>query len=602
MSAAPQDHRKPLAEGGAFLFEENGSRPIFSAEEFTEEQRMFHKTALDFSQQQIGPRVQEIDDRGLDLMPELLKKAADLGLCMVEIPEEYGGLGRDITTSMLVSEGMSRCGSWTTTWGAHTGIGTLPIVFFGTEEQKRKYLPRLATAEIIGAYALSEAGSGSDALGARTKATLSSDGRHYLLNGGKMWITNSRWAGTFIVFAKVDGDKFTGFIVERGTPGFTVGKEEHKIGLHGSSTCALMFEDAPVPVENVLGEIGKGHRIAFNILNHGRIKLGIGALGGCRNMLEVSSRYAKDRKQFGTPIAEFGLIRRKLAEMAARTYALQTMGYRTAGLIDARIAAVAAGASGADRDRASIDAIEEHNIEASIMKVFGSEALNFCIDEALQIHGGYGFTEEYPVAKPYRDARVNRIFEGTNEINRMLIPGTLLKRALKGKLPLMTFFGDAEKELAAGTIPAEPEGPLAAERRAAELGKRQLALVLGNAAMRFQTALEKQQEVLSDLADVVIELFAIDGVVTRARQAIDRFGEAKATLHLDLARLYVSQASERITSLSRQIACATLDGEALATLLAKIARLDGSRPVNLAALRETVAAQVLDTDGLVLPA
>ncbi len=598
MSAVPDSKSFPTSEGGAFLLEENGSRPIFTCEDFTEEQRMFFKTADDFAMNEIAARAQEIDDHGLDLMPELLKKAADLGFCMVEIPEAYGGLGRDITTSMLVSEAMSRQGSWSVTWGGHTGIGSLPIVFFGTEAQKKKYLPRIATAEIIAAYALSEAGSGSDALGAKTKAVLSKDGKHWILNGAKQWITNSRWAGTFIVFAKVDGDKFSCFIVERDTPGFTVGKEEQKIGLHGSSTCPLVFEDAMVPVENLLGEVGKGHKIAFNILNHGRVKLGIAVLGGCRNMLEVAVRYAKDRKQFNTPIVDFGLIRRKIAEMASKTYALQSMGYRTAGLIDARIHQVPT--EDPRHDQHSIDSIEEHNIEASILKVFGSEALNFCIDEALQIHGGYGYTEEYPVAKPYRDSRVNRIFEGTNEINRMLIPGTLLKRALKGKLGLMQFFGQVEQELASGKTP-KFDGLLAAERRLTELAKRQLALVLGAAAMKFQAGLEKQQEVLSDLADVVIEIFGMDSTLTRARQAVAKFGEEKAKLHVDCARLFTVQAAETVARVSRHVAGATVEGAELEGLVAKLAKLDPPVVPNLPALREAVAAQVVEANGLVLP-
>ena len=599
MSAAPQSAASTLADGGAFLFEENGARPITGSEDFTDEQRMFYRTARDFSKNEIAPRAQEIDDQGLDLMPSILKKAADLGLCSVELPEEYGGLGRDITTSMLVSEAMSQNGSWTTTWGGHTGIGTLPIVFFGTEAQKKKYLPRIATAELITAYALSEAGSGSDALGAKTKAVLSKDGKHWVLNGSKMWITNSRWAGTFIVFAKVDGDKFTAFIVERDTPGFTIGKEEHKIGLKGSSTCPLIFEDAMVPVENLLGEIGKGHRIAFNILNHGRLKLGLGVLGGCKNMLDVAVRYARDRKQFNTAIVDFGLIRRKIAQMAARTYALESTGYRTCGLIDARIALTPK--EDPKHDQAVIDALEEHNIEASILKVFGSESLNFCIDETLQIHGGYGVTEEYPVAKPYRDARVNRIFEGTNEINRLLIPGTLLKRALKGKLPLMQYVGQTEKELAGNALPKAPEGLLGAERRSAELGKRQFALAVGAAAMKFQAGLEKQQEVLSDLADVVIDVFCMDSVITRARQAVDRFGAEKAKLHVALAKLVVGEAAERVTMNARHVASATLEGSDLETLLGKLAKLDGARPVNLAALREDVAAQIVELGGYQLP-
>jgi alkylation response protein AidB-like acyl-CoA dehydrogenase len=601
MSAAPQNTSSILSDGGAFLFEETSSRPVQGTEEFTDEQRMFYKTARDFALNEIAPRQQEIDDHGLDLMPSLMKKAADLGLCMVEIPEAYGGLGRDLTTAMLVSEAMSQNGSWTVTWGGQTGIGVLPIVFFGTEEQKKKWLPGIGSGEKIAAYALSEAGSGSDALGARTKAVLSKDGKHWILNGSKMWITNSRWAETFIVFAKVDGDKFTGFVVERNTPGFSIGKEEHKIGLHGSSTCSLTFEDAMVPVENLLGEIGKGHKIAFNILNHGRIKLGIGVLGGCKNMLDIGVKYARDRKQFNTAIVEFGLIRRKIATMASKIYALECTGYRTAGLIDARIALVPK--EDPKHDQNVIDAIEEHNIEASILKVAGSEALNYCIDETLQIHGGYGFTEEYPVAKPYRDARVNRIFEGTNEINRLLIPGTLLKRALKGKLPLMQLVGQTETELAKGTLPKPSGELLAAEAHATALAKRQFALVVGAAATKLAAALEKQQDVLSDLADIVIDVFSMDSVIVRARQATTRFGAPKTKLHVALAKLTVAEAAERVTLNARHVASAVYEGEELDTLLAKLAKLDGAaRPANLTALREDVASQIVELGGYVLPA
>ena len=599
MSAATQT-LNTLADGGSFLFEDAGSRPVLGPEDFTDEQKMFYATARDFAKNEIMARAQEIDDHGLDLMPSLIKKAAELGLCSVEIPEPYGGLERDITTAMLVTEAMSANGSWSTTWGGHTGIGVLPIVFFGTEEQKKKWLPGIASGDKIAAYALSEAGSGSDALGAKTKAVLSKDGKHWILNGSKMWITNSRWAATFIVFAKVDGDKFTGFVVERDTPGFTIGKEEHKIGLHGSSTCSLAFDDAKIPVENLLGEIGKGHKIAFNILNHGRIKLGLGVLGGCKNMVDVAIRYARDRKQFNTAIIDFGLIRRKVATMAAKTYALECMGYRTTGLVDARIATVPKGDP--NHDQHAIDAIEEHNIEASIMKVFGSESLNYCIDECLQIHGGYGFTEEYPVAKPYRDARVNRIFEGTNEINRMLIPGTLLKRALKGKLPLMQLVAGTEGELAKGTLPKAPEGNLGHERQQVALAKRQFALVVGAAATKLAAQLEKHQDVLSDLADIVIDVYAMDSAIARALQAAKKFGDAKAKLHLSLARLYCAEAAERVTLNARHVASAVLDGAELDALLGKLAKLDGAaRPQNLTTLREDVAAQVVELGGYVLP-
>ena len=599
MSAVPSQSTASLAEGGAFLFEENGSRPVFGCEDFTEEQRMFFKTADDFAATEIGPRAQEIDDRGLDLMPELLKKAADLGLCMVEIPEAYGGLGRDITTSMLVTEAMSRVGSWSTTWGGHTGIGTLPIVFFGTEEQKKKYLPRLATTEIIAAYALSEAGSGSDALGARTKAVLSKDGKHWVLNGGKMWITNSRWAGTFIVFAKVDGEKFTAFIVERNTPGFHILKEEPKIGLHGSSTCALSFEDAMVPVENVLGEVGKGHRIAFNVLNHGRIKLGIGALGGCRHMLEAAVRYAKDRKQFNTPIIEFGLIRRKVADMAAKTYALQSMGYRTAGLIDARIARLDADAP--DYDAQVIKAIEEYTIEQSIVKVFGTETLDFVVDEALQTLGGYGFVADYPIERQYRDSRINRIFEGTNEINRLLIPATMMKRVMTQGLPVLEFMQEVEADLVAGNgnlEPADGSRPLAREIHAVDQAKRLVAYTARLLLQREPAEIGRQQQHLELFADMIIDLYAMESAVARTAKMIRRHGEEKVKIERDLIAVFLADATDRLTARARRLFGNDTDGRDLEKHLANVARLTPFLPLRVLDARTRIAEQVVNAGGV----
>ena len=584
--------------GAAFLIEEVGQRHVFSPEDFSEEQRAFFDAATDFAKGEILPRAAEIDERGIELMPELLRKAADLGFCATEIPERYDGLGLDVTTAMLVNEGMTAVGSWSTTIGAHTGIGTLPIVFFGTEEQKQRYLPRLATAEIIGAYALSEAGSGSDALNAKTTATLNEEGTHYVLDGGKMWITNAGFAGSFIVFAQVvekgsDKTQFTAFIVDRDTPGFSLGKEEHKMGLHGSSTRALRFDKAPVPVENVLGQVGKGHRIAFNILNHGRLKLGLGSMAGCKRMMGIATAYANVRKQFNKSIGEFGLIRRKIAEMASRTYVGESMGYRVCGLIDHKIEKVDAEDEAYNKN--AIDAFEEYATESSILKVYGSEAVHFVIDEAFQIHGGYGFTEEYPVARAYRDSRVNRIYEGTNEINRLLIPGMLLKRAFKGQFPFMESYQALRAELDnLDRLPGPGEGRLAEERWIAGRIKRTTLYLLGLAAGTFGMELEHQQEVLGDIADLMIDAYGADSAVSRAMQAERNAEVGDPEMHADLARLFVWQAAERVTVTARRVAAATGGGDALDTAITIIDALDASKPRNLYALRDSIAVRVLE--------
>lgn len=582
----------PQAVGASFLIEETASRPIFTPEQFTEEQRAFFQAATDFSMNEIFSRAREIDEHGVELMPDLLAKAAELGLCAVEIPEEYDGLGLDVTTAMLVTEGLTSVGSFSTSIGAHTGIGTLPIVFFGTEAQKQKYLPRLATTEIIGAYALSEAGSGSDALAAKTTAVLSEDGKHYLLNGGKMWITNAGFAGLFIVFAQVDGDKFTAFIVERDTPGFSLGKEEDKLGLHGSSTRALIFEDAPVPVENVLGEIGKGHRIAFNVLNHGRLKLGIGAIAGAKRMLRIAAQYAMERRAFGKPIGDFGLIRKKIAEMASQTFVGESMAYRASGLIDRKIERTVG--QGGDHERLVGLAFEEYATESSVLKVYGSEVCHFVIDEAFQIHGGYGYTEEYPVARAYRDSRVNRIYEGTNEINRLLIPGMLLKRAFKGQFPFMESYAKLQAELELlDALPEPGDGPLAEERWASDRIKRTTLYCLGLAAGTFGMELEQQQEVLGNLADLMIDAYGADSAVCRALQSRDE-GLDVAEQQADFARLFVWQAVERVTQRARHTIAATLEaGEARDRSLAIVAALDATRPYNFAALRDRIAERIL---------
>ncbi len=570
-----------VPDGGSFLLRPVGDAPLHAAEAFTDEQRQYYQTCRAFVLREVLPNAARIEGKDLPLLKQLLRKAGEIGLLSIEIPEEYGGLNLDVTTAMLVSEAATLLGSWSVTMGGHTGIGTLPIVYFGTDAQKRKYLPKLATAEWVAAYALTEAGSGSDALGAKTRAVLDADRKHYVLNGSKQFITSAGIADVFIVFAKVDGEHFTAFIVDRDTPGFTVGPEEHKMGIRGSSTCPLTFEDCPVPVENVLGDIGKGHKIAFNILNLGRLKLGVGSVGGSRGALGVSARYAKERKQFGKAIAEFGLIREKLAHMTAATYALESMAYRTTGLIDSRLSQLSEAAR-RDRDKVIL-AVEEYSIEASILKVMGSETLAMTIDEAVQIHGGYGFIEGYDVERSYRDQRINRIYEGTNEINRMLITGMLLKRAVKGQLPLL--------EAVAGLDSAAPVSagkPLAAEREAAESAKRMALFALQVAVEKFGPAIEERQEVLAAIADVVSEAYAMDSAVARTLQF-----EPDDRLRLALCRLICFHGLPRAHARARYALCCSTSGAELETALARLDRYDGYPPIDPVAEREVVVQAVL---------
>src|SRR5215831_8725979 len=461
-----------LSPGGGSLLEPTGSATIFTPEMLTDEQRMMKETAEDFVKREVLPRVAEIEAKKPGLMRELLQKAGGVGLLGHDVPEEYGGLGGDKTSSSLIFEAASMQGSFAVSFGAHVGIGTMPIVLFGTPEQRQHFLPPLATGEKIAAYALTEPGSGSDALAAKTKAVLSPDGKTWKLTGTKQYITNAGFADLFTVFAKVDGEKFTAFLVERNAPGLTIGPEEHKLGIRGSSTCPLFLEDCTIPADSVLGDIGAGHKIAFNILNIGRWKLGVGAVGGAKYCLEIGVKYARERKQFGKPIADFDLIRKKIGDMATQTFVAESMAFRTAGLLDARSRSIDPADSAAAKKQ--IDAIEEHSIEASIIKVFGSEMLHFTADETLQIFGGAGYIEDYPIERVSRDARINRIFEGTNEINRLLVPGTLLKRALQGRLALMKLVGEVQGELADPIkIDRRPlEGPLGREQKKCDYAKR----------------------------------------------------------------------------------------------------------------------------------
>jgi len=571
--------------GGEFLLREVGHSRIVAPEHFSAEQKAYYETAFAFSRNEVLPKSAQIEGKDFGLLKDLLKKAGEIGLLGIEIPEEYGGLGLGVTTSCLVAEAKTLHGSWSVTFGGHTGIGSLPMVWYGTAAQKEKYLPKVASGEWVCAYALTESVSGSDALGARTKAVKSADGKHWILNGSKQFITNAGFADLFMVFAKVDGEKFTCFIVERNTPGLVVGPEEHKMGLRGSSTCPLVFEDAKVPVENVLGEIGKGHKIAFNVLNHGRLKLGVGVLGGMKLQLTNVVAYAKDRKQFSTPIVQFGLTREKLARMAVAIYATESMAYRTSGLIDSKLEHEDKKAP--DHDAKVQKAIEEFAIESSILKVFGSEALALVTDDAVQIHGGYGYIEEYPVERAYRDARINRIFEGTNEINRMLITGMLLKRTMKGELPVFDVASTVAEELEAKSLPkAKGNDALSNETLSAEHLKRMALFSLKIATETFGLELEKHQVVLSAIADIMMDSFALDSMITRTRQVA--VGGALDPVRVAMIRLFTAQAQLRSFEAARRVLTTAGKGAAIEKLKALL----GFSEQSYQELVETVAAAV----------
>ncbi len=577
-----------LPLGGGFLLADVGAQPIFTPDDFTQDQREFYRSARKFALERVLPAANAIEAKDFPVVRKLVREAGELGFLSLDIPEEYGGLAQDLTTSALVAEAMTVLGTWSVIFGAQVGIGTLPIVYFGTPEQQARYLPKLSSGEWISAYALSEPSSASDAMAAKTRAVLSPDGKHWILNGTKQWISNAGFADVFIVFAKVDGEKFTAFIVDRDTPGFTTGSEEHKMGIRGSSTRPLIFEDAMVPAGNLLGEIGKGHRIAFNILNLGRLKLGVTCMAGVRHVIELSANYAKERKAFGKPIAEFGLIREKLARMVALAYVGEAMSYRTTGLIDTRAAAGGAtpGTHAYEIDR--IAAVEEYNVEASILKVWGSEAHSQASDEGIQIHGGYGFVEEYPIERIYRDSRVNRIFEGTNEINRLLIPGTLLKRAAKGGFPFLDLAKRAAKAAETG-VAAAGTGRLAREKRVADLNKLLFGYAAGVAAKVLGAAAGERQEVMGALADVAMEAFAVDSAVARALQAKpDPVADACVSL-------YAEEAHQRAAQRARAAVQAVLKDPAQARVaLEKMRKLVDEEPGDVVAWREAIVGPTVE--------
>jgi alkylation response protein AidB-like acyl-CoA dehydrogenase len=578
--------------GGSFLIEERMPEEVFTPEDFTDQHLLIAQTAEEFANKEIAPNIEKMEHKEFSINRELLKKAGELGLSGVDVPEAYGGMQMDKVTSAIIADRVSKHGGFSATWGAHTCIGTLPIVYFGTEEQKKKYLPGLASGEVVGAYALSESSSGSDALNCRTRAVLAADGTHYVLNGEKMWITNAGFADLFIVFAKVDAEKFTAFIVERGFPGFSVGAEEHKMGIRGSSTCPLILSDCKVPVQNVLGEIGKGHHIAFNVLNVGRFKLGVACVGSARNSLESAVAYAKQRKAFGKVIADFGLIREKLANIAAGIFVGEAMAYRTVGLMDAAIAQLGAGHD----DMASLrKLIDEYAVECSILKVWGSEFISYVTDEVVQIYGGYGFVEEYPAERNYRDVRVNRIFEGTNEINRLVITGFLLKRAMTGQLPLVGAIKKLMDEVLSGTIEEASEGPLLEERTLIARAKKIGLFAAGVATQKYMQAIQEEQEIMGAIANMVIEIYAMESAVLRAHKLIDRKGEATSVLAAAMTRLYMAGAMEKIESAARMVIAACADGDMLRSQLAILRRLSKYDPVNVVSLRRMIAQRVIET-------
>jgi butyryl-CoA dehydrogenase len=579
--------------GGSFLIEDRALDEVFTPEDFNEQHQLIAQTTEEFATNEIVPANDDIEAKKFEVTRGLLVKASELGITAVDVPEEYGGTEMDKVTSAIIADRIAKSGSFSVAFGAHVGIGTLPIVYFGTEEQKKKYLPKLATGELIGAYALSESSSGSDALNARTKAVLSPDGKHYLLNGEKMWISNAGFADVFIVFAKIDGEKFTAFIVEKSFPGFAVGAEEHKMGIRGSSTCPLILNDCRVPVENVLGDIGKGHIIAFNILNIGRFKLGAGCVGGARNSLANAIGYAKQRKAFGKVIADFGMIREKIAEMNTQVYVGESAVYRTVGMMDAALSDIDKHA--ADASQQIRKAIEEYAVECSILKVWGSEMLDYVVDETVQIYGGYGFVEEYPAERSYRDSRVNRIFEGTNEINRMITTGWLLKRAMSGQLPLMPKIKQVLDEVMAGPSMGDgAEGPLAAERGIIANMKKVGLFVSGSASQKYMAALADQQEVMGAMADMLIEGYMAESVLLRTLKIVEKQGEAAAALPIAMTQVYLSTAMDRIESAAKRVIAAVAEGDMLRTQMAILRRLVKYEPFNVIGLRQKIANRVID--------
>lgn len=579
-------------KGGEWLIKESNAFDSFTPEDFSEEQQMVKDMCLQFLQAEVNPILARIDSMEPGLMPSLLRKAGEQGLLGVSIPEELGGLGKDFITSTLVNEGLGGGFSFSVAVAAHTGIGTLPILYFGTEAQKQKYIPRLAAGEWKGAYGLTEPNSGSDALGAKTTAVLNADGKHYILNGQKCWITNGGFADVYTVFAKIDGDKFSSFIVERGFEGFTQGAEEHKMGIKGSSTVQLYFQDCKVPVENLLGEVGKGHIIAFNILNIGRLKLCAAALGGSKLTLSSAVEYAKTREQFKTAIANFGAIKHKLAECAIRIFASESALYRTSKWIDDKEKELAA--SGKPFNESLLGAAEEYAVECAVLKVHGSEVLDFVVDEGVQVFGGNGYSDEYTMSRAYRDSRINRIYEGTNEINRLLTVDMILKRAMKGKLDLMGPAMAVSKELM--SIPEfgnEDETAFAAERKAIVNLKKSILMVAGAAVQKLMMKISDEQEILMNIADMAIETFVAESALLRVIKMVDQKGEAESQVYIDMMRCYLNDAIDKANKSGKDAINAFAEGDELRMMLLGLKRFTKTAPFNGKDARRRIADRLI---------
>ena len=588
---------KDIIPGGSFLIHETPPQDVFTPEDLNDEQKMMGKVTREFVEADVKPKAEQIEHQDWDLTVKLFRKAGELGLLSVDLPTKYGGLGLDLITSVVIAERLIEGGSFAISVFDHVGIGSLPIAWFGNAEQKARYLPSLATGARIGSYALTEPGSGSDALAAKTKAVLSPGGKTYILNGTKQFITNAAFADLYITYAKVDGDKFSAFIIDRGTPGVTLGAEEKKMGIKGTSTRSIILDNAKVPVENLLYEVGKGHKVAFDILNIGRFKLAAGCLGTCKVALRESVKYAKQRMQFGKPIASFGLIQKKLAEMAIRTYVAESIVYRTGGLIEAILSGIDQGSEAAGLEAAK--GVEEYAVECSINKVYVSEALDYVADETVQIFGGYGYIADFPAERIYRDARINRIFEGTNEINRLLIPATLFRRALQGRLPLLI----AAQRLMADLLsysPGQdevPKGPLGDQIRMLQLSKKIALMVSGAAVQKYRENLQEEQEMLGILSDLTIELFAMESALLRALKSAAANGEKAAEAKSDMVKVYFNDAFARIELLAKEALASMEEGDTLRTQLSALKKFTRSTPINATRLRRAIAGRIIEAEG-----
>ncbi|MFC3886662.1 acyl-CoA dehydrogenase family protein [Bacillus songklensis] len=587
-----------MVKGGSFLIEDVLPSQVYTPEDYTDEHKMIAKTTEDYVENEVLPEVEHLENHEFDRSVKLLKQAGDLGLLGADVPEEYGGLGLDKISSALIAEKMSRAGGFSISHGAHVGIGSLPIVLFGTEEQKQKYLPALATGEKLAAYALTEPGSGSDALGAKTTARLNAEGTHYILNGEKQWITNAGFADVFVVYAKIDGEQFSAFIVEREFPGVSTGAEEKKMGIKSSSTRTLILEDALVPKENLLGEAGKGHVIAFNILNIGRYKLGVGGVGAGKRALEVTVQYANQRQQFKTPISQFSLTQEKLATMGAKLYATESSVYRTVGLFEDRMG----GLSEAEvKDGKAVAAsIAEYAIECSLNKVFATETLDYIVDEGVQIHGGYGFMAEYEIERMYRDSRINRIFEGTNEINRLLVPGTYLRKAMKGELPLLQKAQVLQEELMMLMPEEVGDGVLEQEKYLVKNAKKIALMITGLAAQKYGKALEKEQEILVNIADIISNVYAMESALLRTGKAIEKTGVEKNQLKVLYTQVFCQEAFNEIEAHAKETLVAVEQGDRLRMMFSALRKLTRHTPINVIGKKREIAKVLIDAERYVV--